>query len=96
MLNNKHGWECAEAYSRNPVADNSDDDKKIKKALKEAESVKEEKLKAQRASRINSKKGISQPCSVADSCCPVNPEYNFLLPMLLSARAFCQYCRAGL
>ena len=51
MLSGKHGWECAEAYSRNPLADNSDDEKKIKKALKEAKSVKEEKLKAQRASR---------------------------------------------
>ena len=51
MLSGKHGWECAEAYSRNPLADNSDDEKKIKKALKEAKSVKEEKLKAQRVSR---------------------------------------------
>ena len=39
MLSDKHGWECAEAYSRNPLADNSDDEKKIKEALKEAESV---------------------------------------------------------
>ena len=54
MLSDKHGWECAEAYSRNPLADNSDDEKKIKKALKEAKSVKEEKLKAQIASRKNS------------------------------------------
>ena len=37
MLSDKHGWECAEAYSRNPMADNSDDEKK--------RSVKEEKLK---------------------------------------------------
>ena len=51
MLSDKHGWECAEAYFRNPLADNSDDEKKIKKALKEAKSVKEEKLKAQRVSR---------------------------------------------
>ena len=51
MLSDKHGWECTEAYSCNPLADNSDDEKKIKKALKEAKSVKEEKLKAQRASR---------------------------------------------
>ena len=29
MLSDKHGWECAEAYSRNPLADNSDDEKKI-------------------------------------------------------------------
>ena len=29
MLSNKHGWECAEAYSRNPLADNSDNEKKI-------------------------------------------------------------------
>ena len=39
MLSDKHGWECAEAYSRNPLADNFDDEKKIKEALKEAESV---------------------------------------------------------
>ena len=51
MLSDKHGWECTEAYSRNLLADNSDDEKKIKKALKEAKSVKEEKLKAQRTSR---------------------------------------------
>ena len=54
MLNEKHGWECAEAYAHNPLADNSDDEKKIKKALKEAKSVKEEKLKAQRISRKSS------------------------------------------
>ena len=30
MLSNKHGWECAEAYSSNPLTDNSDDEKKIK------------------------------------------------------------------
>ena len=51
MLSDKHGWECAEAYSCNPLADNFNDGKKIKKALKERKSVKEEKLKAQRASR---------------------------------------------
>ena len=55
MLSDKHGWECAEAYSCNPLADNSDDEKKIKKALKEAKSVKEEKLKAQRISSIPKK-----------------------------------------
>ena len=51
MLSDKHGWECTEAYSHNPLADNSDDEKKLKKALKEANSVKEEKLKAQKISR---------------------------------------------
>ena len=51
MLSDKHDWERAEAYSCSPLVDNSNDEKKIKKALKEAKSVKEEKLRAQIASR---------------------------------------------
>ena len=51
MLSDRYGWECSKAYSCNPLAGNSDDKKKIKKALKEAKSVKEEKLKTQRVSR---------------------------------------------
>ena len=54
LLSDKHGWEYAEAYSCNPLADYSDNEKKIKKALKEAKSVKEEKLKAQRTGRKSS------------------------------------------
>ena len=47
-------WICHWAYSCNPLADNSNDEKKIKKALKEVKSVKEEKLKAQRVSKKSS------------------------------------------
>ena len=94
MLSNKHGWECAEEYSCNSLADNLDNKKKIKKSLKETKSVKEEMLKAQRASRksgsIPKKAFPNYAMSQIPACCSVNPEYNLLLPTLRSARALCQ------
>ena len=83
MLSDKHGWECAEAYSRNPMADNSDDEKKIKKALKEAKSVKEEKLKAQ---RVNKKSG-----SIPKKAFPNHAALR--IPVVQSTQSAMFYCR---
>ena len=65
FLSNKLGWECVQVYSRNPTADDSIDEKKIKKALKEAKIDKEEKIKTLRTSRKSShhrQKSFSSPC----------------------------------
>ena len=83
MSSNKHGWECTEAYSRSPLADNSDDKKKIKKALKEAKSVKEKKLSVV----VGFQKRHFPTMQRCRFGCPVNPEYNVLLPTLRSAGA---------
>ena len=82
MLSDKHGWECAEAYSLNPLADNSDDEKKIKKALKEAKSVKEEKLKAQRVSR--------KSCSIPSKAFPNHAASR--IPVVQSTQSTLFYC----
>ena len=38
MLADLHGWATAEAYERDPIADDSSDEKRIKRAKKEAQS----------------------------------------------------------
>ena len=51
VLSDKHSWECLQAYSKNPIADNTENEKTIRKALKEAKIAKEEKGKMLRTSR---------------------------------------------
>ena len=41
----KYGWDTVECYSTNPIASDSDDEKKIKKAIKESKLLREEKRK---------------------------------------------------
>ena len=52
----KHGWLTAEAYQRDPIADDSGDEKRLKQALKEGRRVKEEKAKANKAKKSSGKK----------------------------------------
>ena len=42
VLADKHGWEVAEAYATDPLADDSADEKKIKKDKKEGKILREE------------------------------------------------------
>ena len=98
ILSDKHGWECAEAYVHNPLADNSDD-KKIKKALKEVKSVKEEKLKAQRISRKSS--SISNKAFQNHAVLQIPVVQSTQSTTLYCRRCgrqghYAKYCRAGL
>ena len=45
ILSDKYGWETAAAYGTDPVASDSEDEKKIKRACKEAKAIKDEKAK---------------------------------------------------
>ena len=45
VISNKYGWETGVAYTLDPIAENSDDEWRIKKARKEAKLLKEEKKK---------------------------------------------------
>ena len=42
----KYGWDTVECYTTDPIASDSDDEKKIKKAVKECKLLREEKRKA--------------------------------------------------
>ena len=42
----KYGWDTVECYTTDPIASGSDDEKKIKKAVKECKLLREEKRKA--------------------------------------------------
>ena len=42
----KYGWDDIECYTTDPIASDSDDDKKIKKAVKECKLLRKEKCKA--------------------------------------------------
>ena len=42
----KYGWNTVECYTTDPIASDSDDEKKIKKAVKECKLLREEKRKA--------------------------------------------------
>ena len=43
VISHKYGWETGVAYTLDPIAENSDDERRIKKARKEAKLLKEEK-----------------------------------------------------
>ena len=45
ILSDKYGWETAVAYGTDPVASDSEDEKRIKRAHKEAKATKDEKAK---------------------------------------------------
>ena len=45
ILSDKYGWETAAAYGTDPVASDSEDEKRIKHARKEAKAIKDEKAK---------------------------------------------------
>lgn len=47
-LAEKYGWETVDCYIDEPLASDSDDDKKIRRAIKESKALKEEKRKAAR------------------------------------------------
>ena len=42
----KYGWDTVECYTTDPIASDSDDEKKIKKVVKECKLLREEKRKA--------------------------------------------------
>ena len=46
VLTDKYGWETAMCYGTDPVASDSEDEKRIKRARKEAKVAREEKLKS--------------------------------------------------
>ena len=46
-----YGWETAQAYLADPIASDSEDEKKLKKARKEAKANKEEKRRAFKSKR---------------------------------------------
>ena len=41
----KYGWDTVECYTTDPIASDSNDEKKIKKAVKECQLLREEKRK---------------------------------------------------
>ena len=47
-LAEKYGWETVDCYVEEPLASDSDDDKKIRHAIKESKAMKEEKRKSSR------------------------------------------------
>ena len=51
-LAEKYRWEAVDCYIDEPLASDSDDDKKIRRAIKESKVLKEEKRKSARASRL--------------------------------------------
>ena len=51
VISGKYGWETEVAYTLDPVAENSDDERRIKEARKEAKLLKEEKKKHQKSKR---------------------------------------------
>ena len=45
VISNKYGWDTGVAYTLDPIAENYDDERRIKKTQKEAKLLKEEKKK---------------------------------------------------
>ena len=56
VISDKYGWETGVAYTLDPIAQNSDDERRIKKARKEAKLFKEEKKKQQNSKRPSAQK----------------------------------------
>ena len=60
-LAEKYGWETVDCYIQDPLASDSDDEKKIRRAIKESKVLKEDKRKAARTykpSSIQSRLGV--------------------------------------
>ena len=55
MLADRHGWAAAETYERDPIAGDSSDEKRIKRAKKETQSFLEEKARTEKI-RVMSRK----------------------------------------
>ena len=55
MLADRYGWERAIAYQANPMASNSEDERRIKRTIKEAKNLQDEKIKKTLAQRYISK-----------------------------------------
>ena len=55
MLADRYGWDTAVAYQTSPLASDSEDERRIKRAVKEAKSLQDEKIKNTRAQRYRSK-----------------------------------------
>ena len=61
VISDKYEWETGVAYTLDPIAENSDDERRIEKAWKEAELLKEEKKKTTKEQEtISSESVISQ------------------------------------
>ena len=52
VISNKYGWETGVAYMLDPIAEDSDDERRIKKARKEAKLLNEEKKKQLKSKRM--------------------------------------------
>ena len=55
MLADRYGWDTAVAYQINPLASDSEDERRIKRAVKEAKSLQDEKVKITRAQRYRAR-----------------------------------------
>ena len=58
VINDKYGYETGQAYAKDPLADNSKDEQKIKKARQKAPHVKEEKKRQQKRMKSSSSGSI--------------------------------------
>ena len=98
VLSDKHGWKCAATYTKNPIADDTDDEKKIKKVLKESKQIKEERQKIKRLNRKVTKRPFaSQGHSLSQI--PVVQSSNSSFSVCFRCRRpghFARQCRAGI
>ena len=58
-LADKYGWDTVECYTAEPLASDSGDEKRIKKAIKESKQLREEKRKSA-AAKWKAKKSVQQ------------------------------------
>ena len=58
-LADKYGWDTVECYTAEPLASDSGDEKRIKKAIKESEQLREEKRKSV-AAKWKAEKSVQQ------------------------------------
>ena len=56
VISDKYGWETGVAYMLDPIAEDSDDERRIKKARKEAKLLKEENKKQLKSKVLSVKK----------------------------------------
>ena len=57
LLAEKYGWDTVACYTADPLASDSDDEKKIRKAVKESKQLREEKKRAA-SSKVPKAKGV--------------------------------------
>ena len=57
LLAEKYGWDTVACYTADPLASDSDDEKRIRKAVKESKQLREEKKKAA-SSKVPKAKGV--------------------------------------